>query len=515
METLSNKELLKENILLKTKIQEQNAYFQEQKARFEEQISYLEEQINWFKKQIFGKKSEKTIEPNPEQLIFPDFEDFFKKPEVESTQEVKSHKRKKYICNGNEKFSFPDDLPTKQIFLDLPEDKKISKTGEPLVKIGEEITRKLAYEPGTYFIKEFIRPKYAEKDPEEGIKIEELPSTILPKSLVDESLLSSILTMKFADHLPLYRIREIFFRDGIRISKQLLSQWVLRIGKNLVPLYDLMFQKVLKSERLFVDETPISLLVPGKKKVHQAYSWVYVGGDGKNPPYRIFEFCLNRKAENAEKRLGSYKGFYHSDKYKCYENLAKDEDRFWCPCMAHVRRKFIEAQSDPGFRIWVLRKIKYLYWLEKIAWNRSKEERMFIRSEKEEPIIDELIEKIKNKLIHGNVLPKSKFREALSYFYGLIPYLKNYLKHPDAHIDNNVAERAIRPLAIGRKNWLFAGSEDGGKAAAVILSLVQTCRNLNVNPRDYLEDIMRRIMDHPVNRLHELLPDEWAKIQNS
>ena len=151
--------------------------------------------------------------------------------------------------------------------------------------------------------------------------------------------------------------------------------------------------------------------------------------------------------------------------------------------------------------------------LERVAWNRSEEERLRIRQEKEGPIIDELIQGIKQRLIDGTILPKSKFREALAYFLGLAPHLKNYLKHPYARLDNNVAERAIRPLAIGRKNWLFVGNEEGGEASAVILSLVQTCRGLSINPRDYLEDVMRRLMGHPVNKLHELLPDQWSKVR--
>jgi hypothetical protein len=174
----------------------------------------------------------------------------------------------------------------------------------------------------------------------------------------------------------------------------------------------------------------------------------------------------------------------------------------------------VEAESgDPPFRDWVLRQIRHLFMLEKVAWARSEEERLRIRQQKEAPIIDGLIEKIKDKLINGKVLPKSKFTAALGYFCGLIPHLKNYTKHPWARLDNNVAERAVRPLAVGRKNWLFVGNETGGEAAAVILSLVQTCRALEVNPQSYLEDVMRRIMSHNSKKLYELLPDNWLKVR--
>ena len=200
----------------------------------------------------------------------------------------------------------------------------------------------------------------------------------------------------------------------------------------------------------------------------------------------------------------------HSDKYGAYQRLAEQKAITWCPCWSHIRRKFFEAESgDPGFRDWVLRKIRYLFMLEKVAWARSHEERLRIRQEKETPIIDELIQKIKGKLIDGKLLPKSKLREALGYFCGLIPYLKNYTKHAFARLDNNVAERAVRPLAIGRKNWLFFGSEDGGEAGAILLSLVQTCRGLKIDPREYLEDVFRRLMGHNAQKLEELLPDRW------
>ena len=184
------------------------------------------------------------------------------------------------------------------------------------------------------------------------------------------------------------------------------------------------------------------------------------------------------------------------------------------PCWAHVRRKFFEAEmGDPALRLWVLDQIKQLFAIEETAWTLSPEERLVLRQSQSVPIIDALIERIKKRLTEGIILPKSKFKEALGYFCSLIPYLKNYTEHASARLDNNSAERAIRPLAIGRKNWLFLGSEESGEAAAALLSLVQTCRALNINPRTYLEDICRRIMGHQANKLYELLPDEWLKNQ--
>jgi len=152
---------------------------------------------------------------------------------------------------------------------------------------------------------------------------------------------------------------------------------------------------------------------------------------------------------------------------------------------------------------------------ERIAWNYCAEERLKIRKEKEEPIINELIEKVKEKLMEGKVLPKSNLGKALYYFCGLQGHLKTYLYHPYAQLSNNVAERAIRPIAIGRKNWIFFGSEQGGKSGGILLSLIQTCKGLKINPREYLEDIFRKIMSHSSKRLCELLPDEWLRTQKN
>ena len=483
-------------------------------SSLKEEIAFLKEQIEWFKRQIFGQKADKIVKlRNEEQLQFEGFDKLISAPSEEK-QPVGAHERKKRKPNDQDKINLPADLPVERQFIDIPEEAKICpETGKPLVKIGEEVTSKLAHKPGSYFIKQIVRPKYAH--PEEGVVTAELPESLLKRCQADESFLADILVKKFCDHLPLYRQSEMMAREGIKVSRQILCQWVLRAGEALKPLYDEMLNQILASGNIFYDETPVDMLSPGKGKVHQAYMWVIVGGESANPAYRIYDFQTNRCHHHAAKMLKRYQGVLHSDKYGAYESLAKQKLLIWCPCWAHIRRKFIEAETgDPSFRKWVLRKIKHLFWLERVAWARSEQERLDIRQEKEAPIIDELIEAIKARLIRGSILPKSKFREALGYFISLIPYLKNYTLHAWARIDNNVAERAVRPLALGRKNWLFVGNEDGGVATAVILSLVQSCRALGVNPREYLEDVMRRLMSHSANKLHELLPDRWSMARN-
>jgi transposase len=482
--------------------------------RLQQKVNELNEQVAWFMRQVFGKRSEKIISPNPEQLFLPGFE---LPPVEEKKRNVPAHQRTIRKNGSNKQLTFPDDLPIERTVVDLKEEDKICpETGKPLIKIGEDVSQKLAHKPGSYYIKETVRPKYAAcKDGEKTVVSADLPDSLLPKSKVDESFVADILVKKFADHLPLYRQAEMLAREGIQVTRQLLAQWVVKSGFALKPLYDKMAKLVLESNNVFVDEVPVDMLSPGKGSVQQAYMWVLVGGKQANPAYRIYNFRVDRRHIHAEKLLESYQGVLHSDKYGAYEKLATRKLFTWCPCWVHIRRKFFEAEGgDPEFRDLVLRKIKYLFMFEGVAWNRSEEERLQIRREKEVPLIDELISLIKDKLVNGKALAKSKFKEALGYFCSLIPYLKNYTTNPYARLDNNVAERAVRPLALGRKNWLFVGSEEGGEAASIILSLVQTCRSLNVNPRAYLEDVMRRLQSHNIQKLEELLPDQWVKANN-
>jgi len=490
MQAVTIEEFKAENILLK------NA------------VSSLKEQLDWFKRQVFGKRSEKIVADLDEKQLYLEGLAPVEEPPVEK-QDIPAHTRRKNK-KGKDEITLPPDLPVETQIIDLPESKKICpKTGKPLVKIGEEISYKLALHPGSFFLKEIIRPKYALPNGE-GIKTAELPDSIIPRCRADESLLADILVKKYADHLPLYRIQEILSRQRIGISRQLLSQWVVRIGTSLEILVEEMKKRILDGDTLYIDEIPVPLLA--KKQTTQAYMWTIVGGENsQDPPYRVYNFRKNRQHLHAKELLAGYKGHVHSDKYGAYESLAQKKEFVWCPCYSHIRRKFFEAEAgDPKFREWILRKIRYLFMFERVAWARSAEERLTIRQEKEIPLIDEIIAAVKERL-HGKYLPKSKFRQALGYISSLIPYLKNYTTHPYARLDNNVAERAVRPLAIGRKNWLFLGSERGGEAAANILSLVQTCRGLGINPHTYLEDVLRRLMSHSASKVYELLPDEWMK----
>jgi transposase len=316
--SLSLEELQQENLVLTA----QNALLQNQNV-------CLKEQLNWFQRQLFGKKSERNIsQANEEQLTLEGFETKEVPPE---TKTIPAHTRRAPKRNGQDKITLPPDLPIETTILDLSEEEKAS-----LVKIGEEVTYKLAFRPGSYFLKEIIRPKYAHPGKEEaGIEIASLPDSVIPKCRGDESFLADILTKKFADHLPLYRISEMLLREGIGISRQLLSQWVVKIGLALKPLYKVMLAKILESNNIFVDEVPVSLQEQDK----QAYLWVLVGGNERDPAYRIYQFHEGRHHANAYKLLEDYHGVLHSDKFGAYETMAAKKQMIWCPCFSHISNR--------------------------------------------------------------------------------------------------------------------------------------------------------------------------------
>lgn len=266
---------------------QENEFYKTENNTLETENSQLKEQLNWLQRQIFGKKSERIVSnSSEEQLTFEGLENL--KTEEEN---IPAHKRRKPNRNGQDKIKFPTNIPIETTILDISEDQKIcKKTGLPLVKIGEEITHKLAHKPGSYYIKKIIRPKYAL--PGEGILTSELPDSIIPRGRADESLLAEVLTRKFADHLPLYRISEILKREDINISRKLLSQWVVRCGIALKPLRDEMLKQILESGNIFVDETGVTFL---EKKSKSGYLWTICGGSSADPPYRIYFFKENRK----------------------------------------------------------------------------------------------------------------------------------------------------------------------------------------------------------------------------
>jgi len=408
----------------------------------------------------------------------------------------------------------PDDLPKEEIVIDLPEDKKTTPDGTPLKQIGEERVEKLAYKPGFWFLKIFVYPKYA--DPNNalsGVKKAPAPDFAIPGGIFDESFLTWIACDKCSMPLPLYRLEEAMRCAGIKISRQTLSCLYMKTADILKPLYDLMVKDILSRKIIFTDDTSVRMLMPGTGKTKKTYMWVYVGGGG-GPPFRVFDFTLERTGDCPKRFLRNFKGYVHADAFNGYDLIFGSDDISECSCWMHVRRKYIDSEDAPvALRKKVLRLIRNIYRYERAIKKKDREkDRDFIlkvRREKIEPIIDEIFSVTADALKTGQVLPKSNFADAISYMHNLGDTLKTFLEDPYLSPDNGESERALRPLTVGRKNWLFAGSENGGEATAILLSIIQTCRVMKINPSVYIEDVLRRINGHPHNQLEELLLGNW------
>jgi len=315
---------------------------------------------------------------------------------------------------------------------------------------------------------------------------------------------------KFCDHLPLYRQDGIFAREGVEIPRATQSSWIMQIYEAIRPLEGVLKGAVLDSDVIFSDDSFIPLQVKGNGKVKKARLWVYVRG-GPGPPLTVYEFSLDRTKQRPLDFLADYRGYVHADAYSGYDELFRKEGIIEVGCWAHSRRRFDEAGSSrPLEATEVLARIARLYQIEKHCREMDPEGRRLYRQEHARPILEGIFARMQQ--LKGETIPSEPLRKAADYALNQRIALERYLEDGRLEPDNNRAENAIRPLALGRKNWMFTGSERGGRATALFLGLIQSCKACEVNPWEYFNDLLRRIMSHPVSRLRELLPDQWKPL---
>jgi len=406
----------------------------------------------------------------------------------------------------------PEHLERVIINLDVePEQRRCPVTGKPLVLIGYEESEKLEYRPGRLFVNVYRRPKYASPDRLRGngvgVVTAPLPDHPLPGCKADPGLIAHAIVSKFADHLPFYRQDAIFAREGVDIPRSTLDHWALSAAEVLLPLGAALQRAVLDTEVLFTDDSVIPLLERGRKKTRKARLWVYVRGDPR-PRLTAYDFSLDRSQEVPLQYLGDFRGFVHADAYSGYEQLFRRQGVVEVGCWCHARRGFDEAMSSrPQEASEILALVKRLYAFEGQFRELSPEARHLRRQDTTRPIVAAILKRIRE--MKEAALPCEPLRKALDYVLNQQVALQRFLEDGRLEADNNTAENAIRPVAVGRKNWLFAGSQRGGRAAALYLGLIQSCNACHVNPWAYLDDILRRILSQPVHRLRELLPDQW------
>jgi transposase len=473
------------------------------------QIDDLNGQLYYLKRQLFGKKSEKL---NPAQrLLFENLYDQVKSKIDQQKLPTAKLAQKRKNADHRGRNPLPKDLPREVIEIEpADEEKTCPVCHKQKQRIGSEETEKLEYVPASFYVKKYVRYKYACKECESHISIGQLPPMAIDKGIAGEGLLAHIITSKYCDHNPLNRLEGILKRHGVDINVSTMCDWVGKSADLLEPLVKRMHAKILQSPKINTDDTPIP--VKSKKyrgSTYNGYLWVYVGKEHNV----VFDFTPTRSREGPVKFLGTYSGYVQADAYSGYDEFFRKSDATEVGCHAHARRKFDYAlDTDPVRAARLLVLWGRLYDIERKAKdeNYSSAQLLEARQKQAKPILAEIktvLNEYKNR-----VLPKSPIGKAISYSLNQWEALNIYVDDPMLDIDNNLSERTLRMVVIGRKNYMFAGSEAGAWRAAIIYSLVASCKLNEIDPFRYFRDVLSRVSIHPADKIDELLPSEWKKL---
>jgi len=481
---------------------------------YAERLAYL---VMEFKKARFGKKSEKF---NPDQLnlIFEELETAL--TELETAQENFEKKtgaaaeRPKSDAKRN-LGHLPIELPRMENIIEPDILKCPCGCGKPMVKIGEDRSERLDITPASFRVIVTIRPKYA--PPKNcGGKIVQAPAPahLIEGALPTEALIAHILVSKYADHLPLYRQSQIFTRSGIELHRSTLAGWAGKAAFHLRPIVERMAEQIKTSSKLFMDETPAPVLDPGRGKTKTGYLWALArddrGWSGNDPPCVVFNYAPGRSGKYAEEFLEDFDGILQVDAYGGYNRLAKTDRTGGSPivlayCWAHARRKLFDLIETSEIAVEGVRRIAELYAIEGDIRGQSPDERLAVRQACSAPLVEAFGIWLEQQ--RARVSPKSRLGEKLAYIANHWDGLQIFLTDGRVEMDSNPVENAIRPIALGRKNALFAGHDEGGKNWGLFASLIGTCKLNDVNPFDYLKSTLEALANgHPQSRLDDLMP---------
>jgi transposase len=475
----------------------------------EVELADLQFELDKFRKYFFGKKSEKFPTPQPAANQIGLFElGTTQQEQQELSQQVEVPKpeasKPKKRAPGTGRMALPPELRREIIVLEPQED----VAGCQL--IGEDITEVLELTPAEFYVKRYVRPKYARPNGE-GILIGLLPERVIDKGIPSESVVAQMTIDKYVYGLPLHRQLDKYKRMGVRIPASSASDWLLKGFKHLVPLWELLSLLVKSQKYLQADESPIKVLDRDHKNgIHQGYMWVYHGPADK---LVLYDYRQGRDSSGPRQMLQDYVGVLQTDGYSVYESLFANHPHIMLVyCMAHARRKFVDALQDNKEKAsYVLERMQVLYVLEEqlreqgLDW----EQRTALRQEKAAPVLQELGAWLDQQIML--VRPASPLGKAIAYAKARWAGLSAYALHGQIEIDNNLVENAIRPLAIGRKNFLFAGSHKAAEMTAAMYSFMATCKKNGVNEFEWLKDVLERIPAHKQKDLYQLLPNNWEK----
>ncbi|ODV11832.1 MAG: transposase [Rubrivivax sp. SCN 70-15] len=399
----------------------------------------------------------------------------------------------------------PANLPRREIRHE-PES-STCRCGCLMRRIGEDVAEKLDYVPGVFSVERHIRGKWACAQCETIVQAP-VAAHIIDKGMPTTGLLAQVLVAKYADHQPLYRQEAIFGRAGLAIPRSTLAQWVGTCGVRLQPLVDALKAKLLQHRVLHADETPVQMLKPGNGKTHRAYLWAYAPGAFEDMKAVVYDFCESRAGDHARAFLGDWRGSLTCDDFSGYKALIASGVTE-VGCLAHARRKFFDLHAANKSQIaeFALQQFAKVYDIEREVKALSADERKAMRQRHTQPVLD--------ALHHWMLLQRQKVPEgsttakALDYSLRRWVALTRFVDDGQLPIDNNWIENQIRPIAIGRNNWLFAGSLRAGQRAAAVMSLIQSARMNGHDPYAYLNDILTRLPTHKANQIEELLPHRW------
>ncbi len=471
-------------------------------AQKQEKIDHLQLQVAQLQRMLFGQKRER-FQTDSSQLPLPfDTPEIKEEKQQEELLEKIEYVRKKQNTSAHKgRVALPDHLPVEEI--------EIYPKGDlsQMQCIGKEVTEELECIPAKLFIRRYIRYKYAPKN-KEGVLIGDLPERVIDKGIPGPGLLASILVDKYMDHLPLYRQRQRFLRENIPIAASTLDNWCKTALERLRILYDFLVEDTKSKGYLQADETPIKVLDNHKKGAcHQGYYWVY-----HNPIDRtvLFDYQSTRSASGPERILSGFRGYLQTDGYGVYEKIAAQPGITHLACWAHARREFEKAlDNDKAKATIALLFIQKLYAVEAQARENklNSEERKELRLEKSLPIINDFGKWIAQEV--KSTLPKSSIGKAMRYSIQRWDNLSAYHYDGMLEIDNNLVENAIRPVALGRKNYLFAGSHDAAQRAAIIYSFFAICKKNEVNPFQWLKHTLENIMSINQKEIRQLYPQNF------
>jgi transposase len=485
----------------------------EQLLSHQSEIEHLKLLIAKLRRMQFGRKSEK-LDRQIEQLELR-LEELQSQPADNASQaEAKLSSAAPFLASTPHpaRRALPGHLP-RQTQRHEPKEARCPGCGGTLRKLGEDVSEVLEYSPASFFVVRHVRPKLSCTGCDCIVQAP-APSRPIERGVAGPGLLAHVLVSKYADHLPLYRQSEIYARQGVELERSTLADWVGGASRLLEPLVEVLFRYVTAASKLHADDTPVPVLAPGNGKTKTGRLWTYVRDDrpagDTSAPAVWFAYSPDRKGEHPEQHLRQFHGILQADAYAGFQQLYENGRIQEAACWAHVRRKFYDLQQAHASPLATeaLERIGTLYAIEREIRGRPPDQRQQVRNARAKPLLDSLRQWFEESL--SKLSRKSDTTAAIRYALSRWEALVRYADDGHIEIDNNAAERTLRAVALGRKNYLFAGSDTGGERAAAIYSLIGSAKLNGLDPEAYLREVLTRIADHPITHIEELLPWQFA-----